>query len=348
MLSRSKGSILITPLRFVWALCFCVSVSTSVFAQERLTVTQTFEVAGKNMSAGVELINPSAVILDGTRIWIADEGLKKIIVVDERTGLKYEFGQDGSGPGEFRTLTALTRISHSQVAVLDRFTCRVSILELTSQGLSLVKTVPLSFFPSTMCSFSGGLIVTGWFKGKFLHELDESGNIIRSFGDPFRTEDRWRGRHIAIRAHLVCFEQTNSSVPAVVVASKEFGMIRAYGADGVMLWEITPTDFRPIDTSPAPYGGILFKMPREGSYHRISSLLRIDGQSLLVQVETISDKGIDYPEQLTTYLISAPNGEVIWTNEELPQLNYIQDGRALGIENPEYPKVIVYRISPAG
>ncbi len=197
-----------------------------------------------------------------------------------------------------------------------------------------------------MCSFSNGYITTGWFNGKFLHVLDDSGNIIRSFGEAFKTEALFRGRNIGTRAHLVSFEQTESSVPAVVVASTEFGMIRAYEDTGVLLWEITPPDFRPIETSPGPYNGIIFKMPREGSYHRIASLLRFKDQSLIVQVDTISDGGIDYPEQLTTYLISSLNGEVIWAKEDLPRLNYIQGDRALGIENPEYPKVNVYRISP--
>ncbi len=108
-------------------------------AQESLTLIKTFEIAGENMSAGVELIDPNAVILDGTRIWIADEGLMKVMVIDEQTGLRYEFGQNGEGPGEFRTLAALTTLSHSQIAVLDRGTSRISILELTSKGLSALR-----------------------------------------------------------------------------------------------------------------------------------------------------------------------------------------------------------------
>ena len=156
-------------------------------AQQSITVTKMFEVAGENASAGVELSNPSALLMN------------------------------------------------------DR-------------DVSLVRTIPVPVVPQSMCLSGDRIIVTGWHDGKILHELDESGQIIESFAEPFRTENEIRSMGLGIRSILVGFKHSTTSPLAVVAASTEFGMIRGYNKEGVLLWDATPPGFRPIDISPSPRG----------------------------------------------------------------------------------------------
>ncbi len=236
----------------------------STDAQGLFTTNMTFEIAGENVGAGVELADPKAILLMDSQVLIADEGLQQIIVVNDQTGIQSKFGRAGAGPGEFHTFAGLSQLSSNRVAVLDHFNMRISILELASQELSLVSTIPLKFIPGAMCSISDRLIVSGWFDGKFLHELDDSGQIIHSFGEHFRSEAEFHELSVGIRSLLIGIDQTTATMPSVIVASVEFGMIRAYRADRGLLWDITPPGFRPIEVAPTSRGGISFRTPREG------------------------------------------------------------------------------------
>ncbi len=315
--------------------------------QDLPAVTPVFDVGGMNAAAGVELAAPSAVLLEGERLWIADEGQHRVIVVDRSTGVSREFGRWGQGPGEFQNLEALSCLSDGRVAVLDRINLRISIFMFSAGELSFEKSLPLGMAsPWSLCSDTSRIMVVASFHEKILHALDESGQVLHSFGEPFRTENELFRMGLGNRSRLVCLEQTDPRLPNTIVAATEWGTIRAYSPDGHLLWVTSPPDFRPIDVSPAPRGGITYRMPPEGSYHLISSVLPIDEKrKLLVQVARIGEGGRQVFEEITSHVLMVRTGELISSSHEIPRLDSIGNGYAAGIENAEYALVRVYRIT---
>jgi hypothetical protein len=89
-----------------------------------------FVYAGKIMELP-ELINPTSMVMDNTRVYIAD-GPNVLIYSLEKSKLIKKIGREGDGPGEFRVASNLP-ITHYHVSYVSF--CRLS-------------PFPTSFFPS--------------------------------------------------------------------------------------------------------------------------------------------------------------------------------------------------------
>jgi hypothetical protein len=324
-------------------------LAPTAYGQTGLTAASVLELGGAANSGGVELGLPRAVALDGPRIWIADEYQFRVIVYDSSSKRAHAVGRRGAGPSEFLNLAAMTLLEPGRVAVLDRMNMRVSEIQLGEHGLSVTRTISIDVAsPEHMCSTGDTFLLLGTLGDASLHEVDQAGNRIRSFGSAFmENEPRLRdGISLGKRGFVACLEAADPSSPAAAIGSREFGIIHMYRQDGSLVWRLALPDFRPIDISRDSRGGIVYRVPPEGSYHIVVSVLPLaSAGTLLVQVGEVSSGTWDEVVHVVSHELSITDGRLKSTRRDLPRMDAVGPGVAAGIDNSLYPMVRLFRIA---
>lgn len=133
-----------------------------------------------------------AVVADAARdaagrVYIVDPTGPRIIVTDAQLRRLGSFGRRGAGPGEFRDPVSVGVLSTGRVAVLDRALGRITVLEVTEGGRTLVprQTLNLNVRSEHMCVLPGDeYLVYGFDSGARLHVFGHDGRRRRSFARP--------------------------------------------------------------------------------------------------------------------------------------------------------------------
>jgi hypothetical protein len=118
------------------------------------------------------------------RYWIADYASRTNVVVFGADGsLIKKIGREGSGPGEFRNLVAVTVGPGDTVFALDPANRRVTTISPTT--LSVVREQPMPGYFYNAVLFPGGRFVASaevQSTGYLFQEFDRKGQVTRAFG----------------------------------------------------------------------------------------------------------------------------------------------------------------------
>jgi hypothetical protein len=330
-----------------------IALPSGVSALQSVVVQEVFAIGGEGNGAGIELGLPRAVAIDEQTVWIADEGSFRVVVVDRESQRVQSVGRRGSGPEEFLSLTDLALLAPNRAAILDPMNGRIGVVEVALDAVRIVRTVRLGSIvsPEALCSRAGNIVVLGSRAGNLLHVIDSNGEVVRSFGEPFLAAEPVIGSNLNLgkRGRLACTDSPDDG-PSIVAVSREFGIVHAYTPDGTLMWKRALPAFRPMEIGPTPDGrGVVYRTPREGSYHIAVSVSFADGaQQLLIQVAEVTS-GTRHPDEASrtvSHWLSPRDGSLVMTTSELPRLNAVgSDGRlGGGIDNSLVPVVRVYEI----
>ena len=177
---------------------------------------------------------------DGS-VFILDQMDQKLRWFDRDGHHRATVGREGRGPGEFLSPEVLTVTSDGRVHVVDNRNTCISVFRFHGSALEHEKEVRLPFPVGDVCAIGTRLFVLGVSQPKLIHELDEAGRVVRSFGEPVEPDEATkrgfapaglrRLRQAYNGGHLACDARSNR----VYLAHGHF-LVRAFSADGRQLW----------------------------------------------------------------------------------------------------------------
>lgn len=211
---------------------------------------------------------------------------RAIVVLDQMNGrvLSYNdegspmdpFGSKGVGPGEFFAPIELA-LRSDEILVLDQGNNRISVLLFADDSLYLAKEMRLHFLPMGMCVLSDRIFVLGAWEGHLIHEIDDSGNVVQSFGAPW-SEDPLGGA-LSSLGEISCSERNG----AIALASGPIKSFWVFSADGETIWQGETPGF--LQTIYQVRNGSFRPQPPEGGFwHSTVSVNWFRESQILVQL----------------------------------------------------------------
>jgi DNA-binding beta-propeller fold protein YncE len=87
------------------------------------------------------LSRPVSVLAANDRLWVADTERHAVCVFDRQGAFLFQFGQRGTGPGDFNFPTHLAMDAAGRIYVTDSMNCRIQIFDATGKFLSQIGSI---------------------------------------------------------------------------------------------------------------------------------------------------------------------------------------------------------------
>jgi hypothetical protein len=167
---------------------------------------------------------------------ILDEDNPTIRAFDARGRFVDVAGRRGAGPGEFRRPWTVGLGVDGRIDVLDPGNARISTYRLSDNELRYSHDTPITFSAIDICLLGSRRYLLAR-EGLLLREVNAAGRIVREFGERERAEGELRrilggSDGFLNNGLLACHEEAD----VVVLVHVNFGIVRAFSADGVELW----------------------------------------------------------------------------------------------------------------
>jgi len=189
----------------------------------------------------------------------------------------------GRGPGELLEPRAIATISN-RIVVVDPPNARHSWYRLEGNNVYFERSGrSVSSDDSSVCSLNGRTFIRGPRDGFMIHELNQAGELLRSFDRMVEGDDAGFGAASAgvraqrNRGHLLCIEDED----LIVVAFTYLPTLRAYSSSGTLRWEARVAGFRELAFLPSGAQGVRFEAPEDG-FHLGQGLSRWSPHSIVV------------------------------------------------------------------
>jgi hypothetical protein len=174
-----------------------------------------------------------------------------LYVLDSNYGLRWytaegryggRVGRAGSGPGELREAQDIAMTADGRLHVLDIGNARISIFVLRDGAAGHVRDHRLDVpRPVAICAAGDRRFVLSIASRYLVHEIDNDGRTIRSFGSPVQPDAElareFHGQDpapIIGAGPLVCDQGRNR----LMTASGRLGQVRMYDLEGNLLWQV--------------------------------------------------------------------------------------------------------------
>lgn len=299
--------------------------------------------------------NPVDVAWDGHRLFVLDAMFNEVRVFDEGGQFQWQFGREGSGPGEFQfpldielleserllvsTASSVKLFRIDEAEVEHQQTLAVSesmpspwdvcahgeVIYLSSPNLLLASRLRdeggrLSMDPN---SDDGGPIVVA---------MDAAGQRLHSFGAGYRFGSLLLQSEIS-QALLACGRE-----PAIVlVAIRYLPFVEAYSTSGQLVWTSYVSDFDALAWDVGRQAGrSTVSRDRTQPGDLLLSLTTLPEGAAIVQVARLAPgnaEGAQRISRLDSYVISLTTGEGVPLDRELPRILHADDGKLWGVES---------------
>jgi hypothetical protein len=214
-------------------------------------------------------------------------------------------GRAGGGPGEFRTPVGMALDRRGLLHVLDQALRRITVFERTAEGLALVRDVRLPVQGGDFCIEGDRYYVLAPLQQGLIHVFTLDGEPLASFGELVADVPTEMKRHEDILrqmqnlGRLLCVAGTQQ----IVFVPVESPLVRAFGADGALLWEtrLRPFYQRRYELSQGGRGIRLAPDPESNSAHTTLSVVK-DGETLVV---TLAEATLQDPVGIMEWRILA-------------------------------------------
>lgn len=259
----------------------------------------------------------------------------------------------GAGPGELSSPRAMAVSSDQRLAVLDPGNGRVSLYRLMEDGLTfqgqMRNEVSSLGSSQSICDLQGRWYMRSLLEGSVIHELDDDGKVVASFGDAESAPVEEYGPFAELVAPqknagaLACLE-----TPGLLVTVDTFTpSVRAFTPDGDLRWEVEVSGLRPMEF--VVREGVLEteRDPDQGSHIGVS-ILSWGPESVLVQYVIVPEDVRPGEEELQTIEsveLTVQDGGEVARSREIPHLTDRVGRLVYTYRNLPYPVASVLRIS---
>lgn len=286
----------------------------------------------------------------------------EFFVLDEQAGAVRRFdaagrhlgsiAERGSGPGELRRPRTIHATSNQDLIVFDEASAGYAVYEIEGEELVFVRSIrPLpaeATLGRHVCSLGDRLYLRAAHDGSLVHEVDELGAMVQAFGPvvPASAADFGPAAPMVERVrnsgHLACLED----LQLVVSVGRYLPYVRAFTAEGDLVWELQVADLRLIGFAPGV--GLNYDIDQDFGSHLGESVVRWDPNTVLVQYSTTWPDHVPRSERdrdhyrIASRLIDIETGTEVGRTDHL---SLVVDGdgeRFYGFRNLPYPQASVF------
>jgi len=258
-------------------------------------------------------------------------------------------GRNGEGPGELSVPVAVAIDDAGLVHVLDARNRRIAVFAPTPRGLELQRENRVPFAADLCVAGSRRylLLPSALGGGHLIHEVNDLGVTIGSFGDPdlsAREELRKWGRDAGMVAYS--YERGSLSCDGragvIVLLSEVTSNVRAFSLDGAQLWRTELPDYRARSFVRSQRGGVTMRPdPTTGTAHTGTAVF-FGGDFVYV---VLHEASLADPEGSWELRILDRQGGKQLASQALPLgLVTQRAGRIVGFAQDPYPSVAVYSV----
>lgn len=339
---RRRSAAFVASL-LLMAMAHLLTPTTSYGLQDwRMELIAEMGGVGARVETAFGLIE-DVVIDDEGRVYVLDSRTQAVRIFDLSGRLLQTVGESGRENHQLFVPRALAVNSAGDLYVLDRGAGRLVVFQ-RSDGDSLVfaKTLRVPFMASDLCILNDEIMVLGVYDDLLIHRVDAiDGGVIQSFGRPFRDAHPLLRESLS-RGQIACA----GSINAIVVVSNLLPIVRAYTANGTLLWSRAITDYETLVIEEREDGSVYYRIPRSGRYNAAASLIPLASGDVILQIGT---KTIDTGRRgvfadVSTQVWSVNEGTVRSNPPRLPRLGALRMPYAVAVNNAPIPTLRVYRV----
>ena len=248
----------------------------------------------------------TAVFMDGADLRLVGSGTVPSAIMTA--------GRRGSGPGEFRVPRALLSMANGHIGVVDEGLRRLTLFVRDRLRIRYDTAFQLDTPATNACVLSDTVALLGYSDGTVVHLLAPGARQLRAFGAPFGSTRPFEAALLS-RGLIACAPVRNW----VVAASEWLPDIRAYSADGTLVWARRIAGYRTTEIRRVDGGGLSYRdSPGRGS-DGLSGLWILRDSVVLVQLAraiATRDGGIR-GEEVTTHLMRLQDGADLFASRTL-------------------------------
>lgn len=250
-------------------------------------------------------------------------------------------GARGRGPGELIEPSQLMTLRDHRLMVLDRPNARANLYRFEGGKFRVAGEVPLRLprSPSALCVLGDRLVVLTYFDDNLLHTVDaESGRSLDlAFGAPFLAAAEQLMRVDAGR--LVC----DAASERIYVGAVDIPVLRAYDADGELLWEHWVQAISGLEITALPNGGKMQRIP-DGGAHALVSLVLLPNGRVMAQYGRY-DERVEEIEGVVSVVVDQGSGKELRRVDTIPRIVSITPQYVWGVRSLPYPSVLRYPVA---
>lgn len=286
--------------------------------------------------------------VDGTgNIFVLDRQLLEIRWFSPDGRYVDRAGGEGEGPGEFHAPRGLAVDSDGRVHVLDVRNARISMYDIADEGFVHLADTP-GIRGYDLCILKDRRYVLLPHEGRVVHQLGDDGTVVRSFAplEPLDPEtergipaaDAARVRWSSNLGALHCDGESGT----ILLLSERLPVVRAFSANGDLLWRATLDDYHRVHWEPGREGrGVrMAPDPESGTAHTGQAITTDPGDRVIV---TLHEGSLNDPEgHLEAVVLSIRDGEMLERTDLPMTVARIRAGHIFGYQQYPFPRVVVF------
>jgi hypothetical protein len=275
-------------------------------------------------------------------LFVLDDRLGTVTVFSSQSALGYSIGAPGNGAGQFTDPSSLAVAENGDLYVSD-FGRRLHVFRKTKTGYAPGQTYRIDIPIEDLCVLGGRIIIHSrpLNRPELLYVLNDSGAVIKSFGELYRSPNPHVNREIA-RGKISC--STPEGVILYAPAASIVPELRAYGIDGRLRWitryegHVSTEMIQPRERPTAMRAGV-----PAGGAHSVHAVTYDGKGNFLVQIAFASNAtsrrrgGYD---DLLTFVVSALDGRGVLLSRELSGIGAMSRMRVVFVHNHPQPTLI--------
>jgi hypothetical protein len=325
-----------TSAYVLWIAAIAIADTQTLVGQVNITLgPASFRIANeKGPNGGFGAITDALFTSNGV---VVLDGRNAVLQVVDRLGVaQRSIGRMGSGPGEMREGTSITRIGRDTLVLYDRALLRLSYFSHMGSNLKLLKTVRMQESGTEdLCTLRGKLIAFGYSSrtGRILHKVSGSGQRLEAFGDTLFSGGP-SVNSVATSGQILCLEEKG----LVLVAPYLKGEILAYNESGRLAWRTVLADYVPVLVKLVAgergrgTGVLMGKPPGHTMTHKTVGIHRLSERFILVQTAVTSreNPGFDFDfVRVESRILRLSDGVEVARRTDLPFIIAVENGKAL-------------------
>lgn len=257
-------------------------------------------------------------------------------------------GQRGRGPGDLEEPYSLWHDGDHTLYVVDRLN-GINVFDTDDSRITYRRRFLADRWPRAICRLGGRLIVAGYHNEHVVHAIDEGGQVRQSFGEPFQRDTMALLEQVANSGSipLACDEQAGR----LYLTQGAGGHVRAYDAQGTLLWETALPGFLGSRVLRDRRGAVVVLFPK----HITEAIRPIGPRHVIVQAHHKErrahpsaivpgrPRGMEIDLGIVTYVLDAETGHVITRQYAGPILMAAMGDELVGYDDDPFPRVFVLR-----
>jgi len=298
---------------------------------------------GARETPEAELIGRIAMAkLRGDEVFVLDDQLNVVHVLDIASRSHVRVGRPGQGPGELTFPRGLA-LSEDRIYVADE---RQTIHVFSQVGgeWSWTRDISVPFFPIDICLMDDSLylLAVSDDASGFIHRLEQD-EVVASFGISYRW-DNPVVRDATTEGRLGCLPE----IGGIAWVPTRLNEVHMYGTDGALRWIARLPDHRPMGiVENAESGSVAMGLtPGRAEMHMLYAVAPV-ASHLLVQLSLYDQEAVDAdaPKAIHSYVIDPTSGAVGAIDFPYAGLIDWHGVRMALFANDPWPKVDVIAVS---